>query len=765
MGQQKELLSFPPLPGGSVFVSDRVTFRTEGTQRVISVQSVVFAHYSVEDLAAEFYAMITLFETGYASQIQIARAFGYSVRSLRRYQERFRTGGVGALVRGAGRPSGSLRGSSKHRGRDQTILHLKAKGSSNRAIAGKLGVSETAIRKRLCRLGWHPSREPGLLFSHETNSDAPSRANVSENAAEIPDIASGSRSRRQAPKNENSGIELAPASLDPDPLDRSMDRLLAAMGLIEDAAPFFAHADSLPRAGVLLAIPSLAASGVLPIARKLYATIGPAFYGLRTTLVAYILLALLRIPRPETLKEFAPGDLGRIVGLDRLPEVKTLRRKLVRLASRKVGQQFGRELARRRIAERGRMFGFLYIDGHVRTYHGKHIIAKGYDTRTRLAVPATTDYWVNDQKGDPLFVVTAEANAAMTRMLVPILEQIRTLIGPHRRVTIVFDRGGWSPKLFQKLLAMGFDFITYRKGHFRRTAEKRFVLRKAKLDGHPVQYFLYDQPVRFLRGKLRLRQVTRLTDSGHQTPVLTSRWDLRDFVIAYRMFERWRQENFFKYMRQEFLIDALTDYQVEPDDPERSVLNPARNAVDKELRKARAHLNKMKETYGAAFIDYFEGRTPTMRAFTAAEQKIHQDLQQADDRITELVAQQKSFPARVSLAQARPSQDLVKLSSEQKHLTNVLKLVAYQIESDLVNLIRPHYVRTDEEGRTLIQTALQSTAAIHPTSNELRVTLSPLSSPHRSQAVAALCESLNETATVFPGTALRLRFAVAGFSD
>ena len=765
MGQQKELLSFPPPPGGSVFVSDRVSFRTEGSQRVISVQSVVFAHYSVGDLAAEAYAMITLSETGYASQIQIARAFGYSVRSLRRYQERFQTGGVGALVRGAGRPSGSLRGSSKQRGRDQTILHLKAKGSSNRAIAGKLGVSETAIRKRLRRLGWQPSRERGLPFSHETNGDAPSIANVSENAAEIPGIASGSTSRRQPRKNENSGIELAPTSLDSDPLDRSMDRLLAAMGLIEDAAPLFAHADSLPRAGVLLAIPSLAASGVLSIARKLYATIGPAFYGLRTTLVAYILLALLRIPRPETLKEFAPGDLGRIVGLDRLPEVKTLRRKLVRLASRKVGQQFSRELARRRIAERGRMFGFLYIDGHVRTYHGKHIIAKGYDTRTRLAVPATTDYWVNDRKGDPLFVVTAEANAAMTRMLVPILDQVRTLLGPQRRVTIVFDRGGWSPKLFQKLLAMGFDFITYRKGRFRRTAEKRFVLRKAKLDGHPMKYLLYDQPVRFLRGKLRLRQVTRLTDSGHQTPVLTSRWDLRDIVIAYRMFERWRQENFFKYMRQEFLIDALTDYQVEPDDPERSVPNPARNAIDKELRKARAYLSKMKETYGAAFIDYFEGHTPTMRAFTAAEQKIHQDIQEASERITELIAQQKSLPVRVPLAQARPGQDLVKLSSEQKHLTNLLKLVAYQIESDLVNLIRPHYVRTDDEGRTLIQTALQSTAAIHPTSNELRVTLSPLSSPHRSQAVAALCESLNKTEIVFPGTDLRMRFAVAGFSN
>ena len=543
-----------------------------------------------------------------------------------------------------------------------------------------------------------------------------------------------------------------------------MDRLFAKLGLIDDAAPLFAHAASLPRAGVLLAVPPLVASGVLSVARKIYGTIGPAFYGLRTTVVTYILLALLRIPRPETLKEYAPDDLGRIIGLDRVPEVKTLRRKLTRLASRKASQQFGRELARRRVEERGRTLGFLYLDGHVRAYHGKHTIPKGYLTRTRLAVPATTDYWVNDQKGEPLFVVTAEANAAMTRMLVPILEEIRTLIGPRRRITLVFDRGGWSPQLFQKLLSMGFDLMTYRKGRVRRIAEKRFLLRKAKIDGRPIRYRLHDQAVRFLKGKLRLRQVTRLTDTGKQTPVVTSRWDLRDIVVAYRMFERWRQENFFKYMREEFLIDALSDYQVEPDDPERSVPNPARKAVDKQLRKARAHLSTIKETYGAAFLDYFEGRTPTMRAFTAAEKKIHQQIQEAADRITELVAQQKSLPARVPLAQTQPGKDTVKLSTERKHLTNVLKLVAYQIESDLVNLIRPHYARADDEGRTLIQSALQSSAALEPIASELRITLSPLSSPHRSQALAALCETLNKSETRFPGTELLMRFAVAGYT-
>ena len=40
------------------------------------------------------------------------------------------------------------------------------------------------------------------------------------------------------------------------------------------------------------------------------------------------------------------------------------------------------------------------------------------------------------------------------------------------------------------------------------------------------------------------------------------------------MFERWRQENFFKYMREEFLLDTLIDYQIEPEDPTRTIPNP-----------------------------------------------------------------------------------------------------------------------------------------------------------------------------------------------
>src|SRR5216684_3479372 len=516
-------------------------------------------------------AMVLLFESGYADQNDIARCFGYSARSLRRYQERLKVGGLSALARPSGRPAVNSPVHKKTHERDKTILRLKAKGMSNRWIAGRLGLNEKVIRKDLRRLGWKPSPEPDLSFFPEADSQAKQDTVSASTLRKTPPSIAGQPSRKMAQLQ----IDSVAKSLDANPLDRSIDRLLAAMGLLDDALPVFSRAQNLPRAGVLLAIPALVASGLLSTAEKIYGSLGPAFYGLRTTLVAYVLLALLRIPRPEALKEYPPGELGQIVGLDRMPEVKTLRRKLARLASLKGSRRLGREIARQRIAERGKVLGFLYIDGHVRAYHGKHVISKAYVTRMHLAAPATTDYWVNDQRGDPLFVVTADANAAMTKMLTPILTEVRQLLGPRRHSTIVFDRGGWSPKLFRSLLAMGFDILTYRKGRTRRIAETRFSPHQAKLDGRAVKYLLYDQPVRFLQGKLRLRQVTRLTEDGHQTPIVTTRWDLRAIAIAYRMFERWRQENFFKYLRQEYLIDALVDYQVEPDDPTRLVPNPA----------------------------------------------------------------------------------------------------------------------------------------------------------------------------------------------
>ena len=192
-------------------------------------------------------------------------------------------------------------------GRDRSILRLKAKGMSNRWIGGRFGLDEKTIRKTLRRLGWKPAPQPTLPLLPKIDSHASPVVVDDSSLNQIPtSAASPSPPKSEKPESSHPACN----SLDPNPLDRSADRLLAALGLLDDAAPLFAPARNLPRAGVLLAIPALVASGLLSAAEKIYGSLGPSFYGLRTTLVAYILLALLRIPRPEALKEYRSRRTG-----------------------------------------------------------------------------------------------------------------------------------------------------------------------------------------------------------------------------------------------------------------------------------------------------------------------------------------------------------------------------------------------------------------------------------------------------------------------
>jgi transposase len=730
--QNQELFPDFHNPEGLRVINDRCLVRTQDGHRVVMVSGIILAQYAVTDTMAEAHAMISLVEQGWADQNDVARVFGYAARTVRRQQRRFDQGGLAALGRKGGYPTGRARLPSC---RIRRVQQLRAAGNSHRQIARLLGVSAPAIRKLLRRSGW---KEPAPIQ---------------------PELALGCA----APGNPNLSAFSSPTQTTPltthdtDPTDRGADRLLARLGLLEDAAPLFGSATAVPRAGVLLALPVLVISGVFECAQEIYGTLGPAFYGLRTSLLTLLLMALWRIKRPEGLKEYSPPDLGRVLGLDRAPEVKTLRRKLARLAAAGRAAQFGQALARQRVALRGEALGFLYTDGHVRVYHGQHALPKAHVARMRISLPATSDYWVNDSAGDPLFVLTAEANAGLVKMLPGIVAQVRELVG-KRRLTVVFDRGGYSPKLFQHILAE-FDLLTYRKGRYRRIPRKAFQSCRTRRGGRTLTYVLADQEVRLLKGKLRLRQVTRLMENGHQTPILTSRRDLPAAQVAYRMFDRWRQENFFKYLREEYALDALVEYDTVPDDPTREVPNPAWAALDARLRQAYAQLDRLQAEYGLEALTNLEQQRQTMRGFKTAHGKLGQQIWKAWQRIEQLEKRRAGTPRRVPV-QSVTEEPVVKLAPERQHLTNLIKMLAYQAESDLLRLVAPHYRRAGQEGRTLLQSALASAADLQVTQTELRVILAPQSSPHRTRAIATLCDQLNQTKTFFPASRLRLHFTI-----
>ena len=756
---------FSPPVEGPLLVNERCAIYEQGFMRVVYVDGQPVFRYDVNDANGPALFMAQAQVTGLAGPGELAAALDVSLSTVHRARRKLEEHGVEGVMRKKRGPKSARVGKE----REGAIARWYTEGLSVSEMARRVGLARATVRNALSRLGLVERAEgvpPALPFPTEPSAESESVAlpEALQEADEAPVEEPVVVQAEEAPPaavvvHDRQGRPIG--SLDNDPLDRSMDRLLAQQGKLHDASPWFVAASDVPMAGVLLALPLLVLSGVFDVAHRVYGSMGSAFYGPRTTILASLLFALLRIKRAENLKEYSPSILGRILGLDRAPEVKTVRRKLAGFVEDNRSEDFIQALFAHRTQQHEQALGFLYVDGHVRVYHGQADIPKTHAARIRMAVPATQDTWVHDSNGDPLFVVTEQAHPQLVSALPAVLQRIRATIGHDRRITVIFDRGGWSPKLFKELVDSGVDIVTYRKGASEDIPVECFQVFQAPTDRGTETYELNDMCISLLNGKLHMRQITR-RKGDHQTQIVTTRQDLDAVEVAQRMFARWRQENFFKYMRAEYALDALVEHGTEPDPLDREVPNPDYKALTTEVNAARKEVAELEARYGAAALDNPETKRRTMRGFKIAHgTEIGIPLRDARARLAALRAKRRATPARVQLSAVRS--EAIRLRPQRKRFTDAIKMVAYQAETDLVRCVAPSYKRSLDEGRRLMAAAFQSAADIEPTSTELRVTLAPLSSPHRSEAIAKLCTILNDTQTVFPGTRLRLKFAVRGF--
>lgn len=801
---QRQLpLEQPPVTDRT-FINGSVYFVDRDGYRVVFRWEMPIYRVALADEVHLREVAVNLRQSELATQEEIARAFGHSVITQSRWEHAFQKYGLDGLV--PKKPCG--RKPSLSRGQEGLVRKWFHQGLSNCQMAKRLSVDEATIRRTLKRLKLvrktqaspilpgieDPAPETPAAQTLATGAQtAKSETMETQAEEEVSPPVVEDRSETPAETAAAAGVpslsspepvvapQASPApqaasrpsfTVDDDPHDRSGDRFLARVGCLEDAAPLFADHQSLPRAGVLLAMPLLVLHGLVDVLAKVYgSSLGPSFYGLRTMAVVLFLSALLRIKRPEQFKEYCPKDLGAVVGLDRVPEVKTVRRKLTVLAALKRGKELMDELARLRIARDEDRVAFLYVDGHVREYHGKSPLFSAKKPQRQVATPAATDTWVHDAHGEPLLVVTSEVNAHLTQVLEPIVADVRGLVGEHRRITLIFDRGGSSPKLFARLIAQGCDIITYRKGKVRKLPKRRFTIQREKIEGIEREYTICDRPrVRVGRlpneakkegskGKARkrylwMREVRVLRDDDRQTSILTNRQDLSAVMVAYRIFYRWHQENYFKYMDEEYALDALVEYGTNelPESTDRP--NPKWLRITRRLKEARAEVSRLSSDLGQAAAGNEEAARPTMRGFKIAHADLRKQLQKAQRRVKQLLQQRHKIPKRI------PAKDRVALKTEKKLIADAIKMTAYQVETELLGLLQDYYARSGDEGRTLLQAVFQSSAQLEVAEGELRVAIASQSSPHRTAALAALCEQLDALAVPFPGTNLRIRLAV-----
>ena len=368
---------------------------------------------------------------------------------------------------------------------------------------------------------------------------------------------------------------------------RVVERVCAAVGLLQEAPSRFQRAESVAQGGVLWALPALLANGLLRRAQECF-RLPPGFYSLTKILVLLAAMALARVRTLEQLRYQPAGEWGKLLGLDRIPEVRTLREKVKELAQPEAVNEWGKTLAQEWMAEAPDAAGFLYVDGHVRVYHGAQTkLPRRYVARQRLCLRGTTDYWVNDQQGRPFFVISSVLTAGLLATLksdiVPRLlaevpgqpsEEDLAADPYRRRFTLVFDREGYSPDFFQSMWALRIACQTYHKYPSEDWPVGEFAEQIVDLPhGESVRMPLAERGTR-LGKHIWVREIRKLTETGHQVSILSTNFEAGMTSLAGHMFARWSQENFFQYMMQHFAIDRLVEYQTGSADETAQVVNP-----------------------------------------------------------------------------------------------------------------------------------------------------------------------------------------------
>ncbi len=656
----------------------------------------------------------------------LADALGLHRSTIFKSVTRLRQQGTEGVRRKKRGPRGPHKLHGAVRARAQRLLD---DGVSNRQVARKLGISEGAIRHAL-RNGWLALSPLGGLTGRED-----------------PELASpAARAKQDQACAAEGGVAVK----------RHAERAYARVGLLDEAKPQFVAAEAVPHAGVLLTVPFLVEQGLVQSGREVYGALRKGFFGLTSMLLTFGLMALLRIKTIDQLSTTDPGELGLLLGLDRAPEQRTASRKLQQMAERGLADSFAWALTQRWAAQQPDALGWLYVDGHVRAYHGrKHKLPKTRVASRNMCMPATTDYWVNDTAVAPLFVVTVPANEGLLQTLeTDILPKVRQLAG-QRRVTLVFDREGWSVRRFQRWSQReGFDVLTYRKGKYEPWPEREFADVEGRVAGRPVHYRLAERSVELSKGFM-VHEVRRLRENGHQTSIITTRKDLTCWQVASRMFSRWRQENFFRYMRQQFHLDHMPTNAAQPivlADPTKLVANSAHKAARKKLTKAREDLAK---AYGQKELKRTRPRTVRL-----SDAKLDERITELTQSCHQLEAELGRLPGRVPHGELIQHKGIVQLERERKVLFDAIKMTAYRAETQMANLVEPLLDHHEDDPRVFLRDVFNTKADIvpNPKRKQLLVRLYGLANRRSTRVMRALCELVNAKQACYPNSELRLSF-------
>jgi hypothetical protein len=786
-------MQLPVFPVGTTNITPELAFERRDEQVVyFNGHLPVFTH-AVRDVASFRFFTTQLIVNGTASQGHIAKAFGLSLTTIKRCVKKFHDKGA----------SGFFVSPPRRQGKKLTperlleVQSLLDQGETVPAISAREGLLATTLHKAIdsgrlkqrtkvsntavAEVG-EGRREPENFVAPllaDNDASSPSVCGAEKSSAPSTDtetrVVGPSETNVVSTKSERSQADsqgvFGVATL------RSLDRVAASVGLLGAAPLQFEAVDDVPMGGVLCAMPALLSLGLLNHTRETF-SVPKGFYPLETIFIVLALLALARVRSLEAMRYQAPGEWGKLIGLDRIPEVKTMREKLDLLCAEPGRvQRWSDSLAKEWMAATPEAAGTIYVDGHVRVYHGDLTkLPRRYVARERLFLRGTTDYWANAMDGQPFFVVTKPVDPGLLTVLresivprlkvdVPAQPTAEELANhPHlHRFTLIFDRAGYSPDFFKEMRGERVAVVTYHKFPDAPWDDSEFDTRSVKLvNGENVELALAERGTCLSNG-LWVREIRHRDNRGHQTSVITTDFTSAMDRVAASMFARWCQENFFKYMLEHYGLDRLIEYGTEPIPDSTRVVNPSCRKLDSQVRKSAAILAKEQAQFGALHLPVAASHEEATK-HELHKGQVLQRLQERQVELDTLKVERKATPKHVAIKDLPEQDRFSQLQSDKKHLVDTIKMMAYRAETTLVYLAAEKLTRADDDTRAWVRGLFESAADLRPDlqAKTLTVRLHRQATPSQDLTLDHVCTELTATETIFPGTELRLIFQPVG---
>lgn len=732
-------ICLPIFPEGSVDISAELAYVRRDSMITYFYGHLPVYRHEADDIRS--FRMITaqFCVTSGVRQSEIARAFGIPAISVKRAVKRFRESGAEGFYR-------KKRINQPRVLTPDVIAHIEkllADGDSVDTICDKLSLKKDTLQKAFRQKRIHYPLPKCLSLPTTVSSSNKTQRNINDSQA---------------------GMGMGATNL--------VERVMASIGKLPGGVETnFIAASSVKNGGLLLAVPSLLSCGLLNHTHQ-YFSLRTGYYTMEHVFILLAFMSLARIQAIEGLRYCAPGEWGKLLGIDRIPEVRTIRKKVSELIEGADVEKWNRTLCLEWMATSTTDAHTLYIDGHVRVYHGSQTkLPRHYVARQRLCLRASVDYWVNAADGQPFFVVNKEVdpgllnileNDIVPRLLVDVPDQPTDYFlqehNLNHRFCLVFDREGYSPEFMKQMRKMHIACLTYHKFPKNDWVEDEFELVVVKLvSGENVEMKLAERGT-FLGGKLWVREIRKLTKTGHQTAIIATDFVTKKQILASVMFARWSQENFFRYMRQHYGLDRVITYETEKVSDTIRVVNPEWRKLDSKARNYRFNLNRLLAKFAEIHLKQ-PIEEKNVKKYEKKKSSILEEINEHKTLIEKTIKKRKKTQNHINACDLPQSDKFTRLKKDSKHFIDTVKMIAYRAETAMVYTIREKMSNVDE-ARELIFMLFNTEADLYPdkVNKTLTIKLHHLTNASKDKCCIHLCEELNQTKTQFPGTDLTMVF-------